>query len=78
MNTLTKTTTSSIIFNCDKYGYEASTATVLKRHMTTKHKNNSTTPEKSRNSDLDESLKLSPINEDVRPTVYASSFEEKQ
>ena len=65
------------MFNCDRCGYEASTETVLKRHMTTKHKDNSATQEKSRNSDLDESLKLSPINEEVRPTLNAPSYDEE-
>ena len=34
--------TITIMFNCDECGYGSSTEPVLKRHMTTKHKNNST------------------------------------
>ena len=36
---------SPIIFKCDECGYEASSETVLKLHVTTKHKRNFKTPE---------------------------------
>ena len=52
------------MFKCDEYGYEASSETVLERHRTIKHKQNSITPEKSRHSDLDDSFKLSPFNKE--------------
>ena len=49
---------------------------LVKHHMTTKYKWNSKTPEKSRDSNLDDSLKVSPFNEEKRFTLTILSFEE--
>jgi hypothetical protein len=68
------------MFNCDECGYGSSTETVLKRHMTTKHKNNSTkhnsvisAPEKERSISLDNSLQLElPVQERENETSIDS------
>ena len=51
------------MFECDKCGYKASSEIVLRRHMTMKHPSTNT-PEKLRDSVLDNSLKLSPVSEE--------------
>ena len=43
---------------CEKCNYNASTETVIKRHITSKHKHLSKTPEKSRESILNDSLRF--------------------
>ena len=48
---------STQIYQYDKSDYKASTKPVLKRHTTTKHKENISTPEKERCKDYDDSLK---------------------
>ena len=76
INRFKKTSPTTIICKWDECGYEASSEPVLKRHMTTKHKQNSKTSEKSRDSDLDDTLKLSPFNEEIRDTLTIPSYEE--
>ena len=56
ISTFKKTSSCTIMFKCDEWGNEASSETVLKPHMTTKHTQNSITPEKSRDSDLNDSI----------------------
>ena len=48
---------STQTYQYDKSDYKASTKPVLKRHTTTKHKENISTPEKERCKDYDDSLK---------------------
>ena len=55
------------VLNCDECGYNASSETVLKYHMTTKH--NPKTPEKSRDSNLDDSLKIVSPSEEKREDI---------
>ena len=58
ISTFKKTSPSKIIFMCDECGYEASSETVLKRHITSKHKVHIPTPEKERSTEHDNSIQL--------------------
>ena len=64
------TLTSETLFKCEVREYSGSTKTVLKRHMSTKQKQKSLTPEKERSSIVEESVKLvsqSPKGQRVNP-----------
>ena len=53
-------------FKCEECNYNASTETVLKCHITSKHKHLSKTPEMSRESIFNDSLKFSKYIEEKR------------
>ena len=60
---LEKISTIKSGFHCDDCGYSASSQTVLKRHITTKHQSTNL-QENLRDPDLDKSLQLSPGSEE--------------
>ena len=49
---------------CDECNYNASSETVLKRQITTKHKHTLKTPDKSKDINLNASLKLAEPSEE--------------
>ena len=57
-----KSLANKFLFECDECGYQASSQSVLKRYMTMKHPITKT-PEKLRDSDLNNSLQVSPVLE---------------
>ena len=64
------------VFKCEECNYNASTETVLKRHVTSKHKHLYKTPEKSRESILNDSLKFAKDCEEKRDIPDISVHEE--
>ena len=56
-------------FSCEKCDYQASSNTVLKRHISTKHKHKTLTPEKERSSISEKSVKA------VSPSPTTEIFE---
>ena len=61
---------------CDQCEYKASTTTVLKRHITSKHKKDSITPEKERSTDLNTSLKILPIQDERLEEIFPPAMKQ--
>ena len=59
-----KSLANKYLFECDECGYQASPQNVLKRHITMKHPIIKT-PEKLRYFDLNNSLQVSPVLEEI-------------
>ena len=57
-NTSESNLSSNTSYKCDQCGYNASTQSVLKRHVRTKHKEKVPTPEKERGREHNTSLQL--------------------
>ena len=76
IDTIKKSSTSAPGFKCDECGYNASSKTVLKCHVTTKHKHTINNPEKSRELSLDDSLKLDNNSQEIRDNIEISVYEE--
>ena len=64
------------VFKCEECNYNASTETVLKGHITSKHKHLSKTPEKSRESIFNDSLKSAKYIEEKRDSPDISVHKE--
>ena len=61
---------------CDQCEYKASTTTVLKRHITSKHKKNIVTPEKERSRDLNTSLNVLPIHDKRSEEIFPPAMKQ--
>ena len=66
MSSIKKSYLFTTVFKCEECNYNASSETVLNRHITTKYKHLSKTPEKSRDSIFNDSLKVAEYSEEKK------------